>query len=67
MENQEQNFTKKQLRELRRQKKTEKRESEENKKRLSRIIIWSFAVLIIGGTITLMAGFALPKTSSSNF
>ena len=32
MENQEQNFTKKQLRELRRQKKTEKRESEENKK-----------------------------------
>lgn len=56
IENTEQNLTKKQRRELRRQEKLTKRDSAENKKKASRIFLWSFITIFVGGTIALMVG-----------
>ncbi len=65
MENQEQNLSKKQLKELRKQTKLEKRESEQNRKKTSSIIIWSAVIIFLGGTIALMAGLASKKSTNS--
>ena len=66
MEPIDQNLTKKQRRELRRQEKLVQRNSTENRKRLSRIMLWSFIVLFVGGTIALMVGLA-SKNSGIQF
>ena len=58
METTEQNLSKKQRRELRRQEKLAGQNFAENKKRLSAIMLWSFIVLFVGGTIALMVGLA---------
>lgn len=66
METTEQNLSKKQRRELRRQEKLAKRDSTENKKKASRILLWSFITIFVGGTIALMVGLA-SKNSAVQF
>lgn len=66
MEPTEQNLSKKERHELRRQEKLAGRNSTESKKRLSTIILWSFIVLFVGGTIALMVGLA-SKNSDVQF
>lgn len=66
METTEQNLSKKQRQELRRQEKLTNRNSAQNKKRLSTIILWSFIIIFVGGTIALMVGLA-SKNSNVQF
>ncbi|HSR89132.1 MAG TPA: DsbA family protein [Candidatus Udaeobacter sp.] len=54
MESTDQNLSKKERHELRRQEKLAKRESNEKKTKTTRIILWSAIIIFIAGTIALM-------------
>ena len=62
-----QNLSKKQRHELRRQEKLAARESTEKKTKTTRVILWSFIILFVAGTITLMAGLASKNTTTAEF
>ena len=66
MDSTDQNLTKKQRRELRRQEKLVGRNSAEGKKRFSTIMLWSFITIFVGGTIAIMVGLA-SKNSGAQF
>jgi len=62
----EQNLSKKERHELRRQEKLAARASGEQKKKTARVMLWSFIVIFVAGTIALMAGLA-SKTPSVQY
>ena len=53
-----QNLSKKERHELRRQEKLAARESGDKKAKTARLVLWSFIVVFVAGTITTMAMFA---------
>lgn len=55
MESTDQNLSKKERHELRRQEKLAARESDGKRKKTTRILLWSFIVLFVAGTVALMA------------
>lgn len=55
MESTEQNLSKKERHELRRQEKLAARESADKKTKTARVMLWSFIVVFVAGTIALMA------------
>ncbi len=58
MEENNQNLSKKERQELKKEEKINKQMSEQKKKRLTSIILWSFITLFVVGTITTMVIFA---------
>lgn len=54
----EQNLSKKERHELRRQEKLAARESNEQKSKTARVMLWSFIIIFVAGTIALMAWMA---------
>lgn len=58
MDQDEQNLSKKERQELKREEKLNKQEEERNKKRTTSIILWSFITLFVGGTIAAMVFLA---------
>lgn len=55
MESTDQNLSKKQRHELHRQEKLAARESTDKKTRTTRVVLWSFIIVFVAGTIALMA------------
>ena len=66
MESTDQNLSKKERRELRRQEKLSQRDAVANKKRTSSVLLWSFIIIFVGGTIALMIGL-MSKNSPTQF
>ncbi len=64
MEQTDQNLSKKERQELKREEKLDKQAQERNKKRLTSIILWSFITLFVGGTIALMIALAAKNPSA---
>ena len=58
MEENNQNLSKKERQELKKEEKINRQMSEQKKKRLTSIILWSFITLFVGGTIAAMVVFA---------
>lgn len=66
MESTDQNLSKKERRELRRQAKLAARESGAKKTKTARLMLWSFIIIFVAGTIALMAGLA-SKSPAAQF
>jgi protein-disulfide isomerase len=64
MQPDEQNLSKKERRELRRQEKLASRESTEKKTKTTRVLLWSFIIIFVAGTIALMSMQASKNTDA---
>ncbi len=67
MEPTDQNLSKKERHELRRQAKLAARESTGKKRKTAQVLLWSFIIIFVAGTITLMAGLASKGGPAAQF